>query len=488
MSKNEFRDKFRYHLRGSRYNQKQLAHELNVDASTVSKWVNSPETWPRDALTRTCELFELNEMEKNDLFTLAGITAPPEIVTPHEPVSPASTVQESVRRALIPVEVFTVVPWWGWFSVMLITLCVTVGGVVFFVVEMILDQPFEDLPLERPGEFTTGTETAETGEFIIPMGSPAVQRRINSQFLWRAVWSPDGSHIALDRTTDHPLGRSVSLYDADTLEEVSEILRGSYAPRANGLAFSHDGQMLIVGNTPEIRVYYGDDYSQSRVLTPRDKSAGIGRILFRANDKLMFANNSGVTAWDTTDWREIFHTNQDGLYDVTADGQTVAVVSGDLIEIWDVESEQKTNSFISQHIMPIDNIEFMGPDKLLMSVASDKLSIWDIETGEEMTRIEGRGETRSRKDFNAYFEATQTDFSPHVRFVILQDEKAGQLIGLGVQDKKTKKLITVVYGTYNRFHAYDRLVVSSDGTKLLGTTEDQSFRQNSALHVWRIGN
>jgi hypothetical protein len=72
MAENRFKPRFRLHLRKTTYKQNQIAHILGVDASTLSKWVNNPNTWPADALTRTCEILELNEEEKKELFELAG--------------------------------------------------------------------------------------------------------------------------------------------------------------------------------------------------------------------------------------------------------------------------------------------------------------------------------------------------------------------------------------------------------------------------------
>ena len=73
MANDQFTNKFRYYLRRTGYNQRELAHELNVDASTFSRWVNGDNPWPVDALTRVCEELELDQENQQELFVLAGL-------------------------------------------------------------------------------------------------------------------------------------------------------------------------------------------------------------------------------------------------------------------------------------------------------------------------------------------------------------------------------------------------------------------------------
>jgi transcriptional regulator with XRE-family HTH domain len=85
----QFRNKFRYYLRRSGYNQRELAHELNVDASTLSKWVNGDNPWPVDALTQVCELLDLDRDAAQELSILAGLGSPTSPSSPTASVAPA---------------------------------------------------------------------------------------------------------------------------------------------------------------------------------------------------------------------------------------------------------------------------------------------------------------------------------------------------------------------------------------------------------------
>ena len=95
MANDHFRNKFRYYLRTSGYNQRELAHQLNVDASTLSKWVNGDNPWPVDALTTICELLELDGDVEQELFVLAGLSSPTALSSPPHDLAPHQAPQPS---------------------------------------------------------------------------------------------------------------------------------------------------------------------------------------------------------------------------------------------------------------------------------------------------------------------------------------------------------------------------------------------------------
>lgn len=73
MASNKLGDRCKYYRRRAGYQQKELAALLYVTPSTLSKWENGRAPWPLDALTRYCELLELDEAEKQGLFALARV-------------------------------------------------------------------------------------------------------------------------------------------------------------------------------------------------------------------------------------------------------------------------------------------------------------------------------------------------------------------------------------------------------------------------------
>lgn len=69
----QLRHRCRYFRRVAHRSQKELALELNVTASALSKWESGAAQWPRDSLVRYCELLELDEEHRQELFHLAGM-------------------------------------------------------------------------------------------------------------------------------------------------------------------------------------------------------------------------------------------------------------------------------------------------------------------------------------------------------------------------------------------------------------------------------
>ncbi|MEM7132447.1 MAG: tetratricopeptide repeat protein [Chloroflexota bacterium] len=98
MPTTQFRERFKYYLRRSRYNQKELAHELNIDASAISHRLSGRIPWRADFLMRICEVLELEESGQNELFDLAGLLTS----------TPSTPNQESIPLQRPPrVEYFT---------------------------------------------------------------------------------------------------------------------------------------------------------------------------------------------------------------------------------------------------------------------------------------------------------------------------------------------------------------------------------------------
>ncbi|MBV7327404.1 hypothetical protein KFU94_03920 [Chloroflexi bacterium TSY] len=73
MPNTRFRERFKYYLRRSRYNQKELARELNIDASAISHRLSGRLPWRADFLERVCERLQITENERLELFELTGL-------------------------------------------------------------------------------------------------------------------------------------------------------------------------------------------------------------------------------------------------------------------------------------------------------------------------------------------------------------------------------------------------------------------------------
>ncbi|MEZ4706769.1 MAG: NB-ARC domain-containing protein [Caldilineaceae bacterium] len=86
----KFREKFRYYLRRKGFKQKELAHELNLDASGISHRLHGRLLWQRDLLELLRDILELSDTERQELFELAGL---------EESNVPNSTSSQSIQES-----------------------------------------------------------------------------------------------------------------------------------------------------------------------------------------------------------------------------------------------------------------------------------------------------------------------------------------------------------------------------------------------------
>lgn len=67
---------FDFLIRKAAVKYESLAHKLGMDPSTLSKKVNGHSPWDSADLSKACEFLKLNESEKQELFSLAGLIKP----------------------------------------------------------------------------------------------------------------------------------------------------------------------------------------------------------------------------------------------------------------------------------------------------------------------------------------------------------------------------------------------------------------------------
>lgn len=75
-------------IRESGRSQAATARMLKVEPDTFNKWVRQVNRIPMDVLHDFCELVELSEQQRQELFVLAGHTVPPVVTS--EPASQPS--------------------------------------------------------------------------------------------------------------------------------------------------------------------------------------------------------------------------------------------------------------------------------------------------------------------------------------------------------------------------------------------------------------
>ena len=71
-----FGEHLRYYIKRSEYQQKELAQWLDVDPSTLSRWIRGKRPIQYADLKRICDRLEMSAKEVKDLFELAELLEP----------------------------------------------------------------------------------------------------------------------------------------------------------------------------------------------------------------------------------------------------------------------------------------------------------------------------------------------------------------------------------------------------------------------------
>ena len=212
--------------------------------------------------------------------------------------------------------------------------------------------------------------TGESKSFVSPGAS----------WVYSAIYSPDGTHIAsVDKN-------NIILWDAVSKEQT--IVLEGHTETAEGLAFSSDGSILASTSWDNtIRLW---SIVSGKEIQRIDMSAGINSIAFMPDGKTLAStdgNSTGLQLWDvaTGDALEsLSHT--DTYYEeiaISSDGTRLAATDAieDQIYIWDLEAQEIIQT-IQSHEGGTLAVNFNKLGDVLASVGEDgTLRFWDVERG-----------------------------------------------------------------------------------------------------------
>lgn len=332
-----------------------------------------------------------------------------------------------------------------------------------------------------------------------------------------AAFSPDGKRIVVASRNN-----IVQVLDTETGEELNALM--SHNDSVNSAFFSPDGK-TIVSASDDGTICIWDAESGRKIKTITEYGDGISEsgfsyAAFDSDGKHIVSASwdSNVRIWDVKSGKElnIFkgHAAPVRSASFSPDEKRVVSASDDgTIRIWDVETGQTLKilegqslssysftdddkPFISSGSGPVCFASFSPDGKRIVSASQKTVSIWDVETGEELVRLEGHSSLINTVSFSPdgksivsasndktvriWNSETCTEVKitkeHHVVSPISPDGRSVVLASGIIWDVFTgKEIITLKGCSYLVSAAF-----SSDGKRLVSISEDNS------VHVWDV--
>jgi WD40 repeat protein len=208
-----------------------------------------------------------------------------------------------------------------------------------------------------------------------------------SDWVFDAVFSPDGQMVA----TAFMAGKDVTLWTPDG----GELLSFPGSENAARIAFSLDGRLLAATVGGAVKVWNVDSGEELRTI-PAGSSAG--PVAFSPDGKLLaaMAGVAGmeIKVWETANWTEQFtlsgHSNWIRSIVFAPDGKTIASGSVDgTIRLWDTENGRQLRVFAG-HTNDVEEVAFSPDGRLLASASWDlTVRLWDVASGVEVAQLTG---------------------------------------------------------------------------------------------------
>ena len=336
----------------------------------------------------------------------------------------------------------------------------------------------------------------------------------------RAIaFSPDGKRLAV------ATGAGIWIYDAKTYREMALLTGHTNVVRA--VVFSPDGKTLASG-AEDATVKLWNVENGENIATFVRNGIGVESVAFSPNGKMLAAGtmSSTVELWDIENEQNLatFAGHAFRVFSVafSPDGKTVASGAEDhTIKLWDVETKQNIAT-LTGHKDKVFSIAFSPNGKILASGAQDDtvklwhvmtgqnlhtfnhservfsvafspdgkvvaggawrgIKLWNIETGEDMSVLEGRTTVRSGS----------IAFSPDgATFASASVDRFGGTPGtVTLWDIETGEDLTTLHGHTERIPA---VAFSPDGKTLAsglrdGTVKLWNVKTGENIHTYRDG-
>jgi WD40 repeat protein len=227
------------------------------------------------------------------------------------------------------------------------------------------------------GRWLVSSSDDKTSRIWDPATGQAVHTLSEPAGVWRAVFRPDGKHVATC-TTDPD--RAVRIWDTAT-GRLEATLTG-HKREVKAVAYSPDGTRLVTASRDgTVRLW--DESTGKEVLPPRRATAAVLCVAFSPDGQQFAAGDDAQTirVWDLTG-KEIWsfkHAHWIHGIAFSPDSKRLASASFDgTIQVWDLTTGDEAMYFRG-HFGGVQCVAFRPDGKQLASAAADStIKIWDV--------------------------------------------------------------------------------------------------------------
>ena len=273
--------------------------------------------------------------------------------------------------------------------------------------------------------FASGSGTNEVKIWNIENGELVKILSGHDGFVYDVSFNPDGTRLA-SRTVHG----TITIWDIGSSEKVKEI-KGEYFE--GSVSYTPDGK-YIIGGCRDLVVYDAETFALIKKLGSGDDRS---QLVISSDSKYVGCGNvwDNVTIWDINSGKTVRDlrgkTKQISNITISPDGKFVSNSFGlHTSQMWNLSTGSKINLYKVLKDSPIHDIECLAfsPDNLLLAIGGyDRISILDLESGNEVLKI-------SKETYNL----SSITFSSDSRYIAGISEKSAHIWDI----KTGKEVIT----------------------------------------------
>lgn len=219
-------------------------------------------------------------------------------------------------------------------------------------------------------------QTGQNPEIYIETG--------HSSWVAAVSFSPDGRILASGGWDN-----AIKLWDVNTGRELLTLT--GHAGAVTCIAFSANGKILASGSMDKtVKLWDVATAKESRMLSGH--TGVVQTVSFSRDEKTLLSITQNGTAkrWDVISGKELEtiaeYKNPTLL---SPDGKSFATTSDNTIELWDLESRKRLQTF-NGHAELVSSVVFSADGKTLASSSRDKtVKLWNIQSGKELRTFRG---------------------------------------------------------------------------------------------------